>query len=91
MAARPRWAHYRGMSTYRIRVWQEPRTLGDTASLAAQVVRNEDDATVGDVVPVLTYADLATLAEPYGLTPEHYEFLGDASAVRGLLNVNSAT
>jgi hypothetical protein len=79
------------MSTYRIRVWQEPRTLGDTSSLAAQVVRNEDDATVGDVVPVLTYADLATLAEPYGMAREQYEYLGDASAVRRLLNVNSGT
>jgi len=79
------------MSTYRIRVWQEPRTPGDTTALAAQVVRNEDDVSVGEVVPVVTYADLATLAEPYGLEPEQYEYLGDANAVRALLNANSAT
>jgi len=78
------------MSTYRIRVWQEPRTSGDATSLAAQVVRNEDDVTVGDIIQVSTYADLDTLAEPYGLTSEHYEYLGDVNAVRALLGVNSA-
>ena len=78
------------MSTYRIRVWQKPRTQGEPSSLAAQVVRNEDDVTVGDVTQVSTYADLDALAEPYGLTPEHYEYLGEASTVRALLNANSA-
>ena len=78
------------MSTYRIRVWQEPRTSGDTKSLAAQVVRNEDDVTVGDITQVTTYADLDALAEPYGLAREHYEYLGDADAVRALLDANSA-
>ena len=74
------------MSTYRIRVWQEPGTAGDTARLAAQVVRNEDDVAVGDITPVSTREDIAALAEPYGLTPEHYEYLGDANTVRALLD-----
>jgi hypothetical protein len=78
------------MSTYRIRVWQEPRTAGGTAGLRAQVVRNEDDVTIGEVTPISTYTDLAVLAEPYGLAPEYYEYLGDTNAVRALLDAASA-